>query len=177
MREAPRRRRTPNVLPRPDGGGGLCTRVRSMQDNGPETAGERRGGVPQRALADELAWRRKEVARADAIRKAVTASATELLRSLAPDQSIPAVLERIGRASGVSRVQLYVNEEQADGRVTSKLWHEWDAAGIASAADLYKVQDDSIWDRDRLLPFLAKGEAFGSAHSQSRRAHSVASCP
>ena len=132
-----------------------------MQDNGPETAGDRRGGVPERALADELAERRKEVARADAIRKAVTASATELLRSLVPNQSIPAVLERIGRAAGVSRVQLYVNEQEADGRGTPRLWCEWDAPGVAPASPHKEGQGGPTWDRDRLMPFLAKGEPFG----------------
>ena len=132
-----------------------------MQDNGPKTAGDRRGGVPERALADELAERRKEAARADAIREAVTASATELLRSLAPNQSIPAVLERIGRAAGVSRVQLYVNEQQADGRGVPRLWCEWDAPGVAPASPHEKEQEGPTWDRDRLMPFLAEGEPFG----------------
>jgi diguanylate cyclase (GGDEF)-like protein/PAS domain S-box-containing protein len=131
-----------------------------MQDNDPEAAGDRRGGVPERALADELAQRRKEVAYADAIRKAVTAGATELLRSIDPAQSIPAVLERIGRASGVSRVELCTNKEQTDGRFAVTLWCEWDAPGVVSAALLEKGRDGATWDRDRLVPFLGNGETF-----------------
>jgi diguanylate cyclase (GGDEF)-like protein/PAS domain S-box-containing protein len=130
-----------------------------MQENSPDTAGDPRGDAPERAMAEELAQRRKEAAHADAIRKAVTAGATELLRSLDPDQAIPAVLERIGRASNVSRIQLYVNKEQADGGIVSKLWLEWNAPGISSAADLSKGHAEIVWDRDRQVPFLAKGEA------------------
>jgi diguanylate cyclase (GGDEF)-like protein/PAS domain S-box-containing protein len=133
-----------------------------MQDSGPERAGDRTGGAHERALADELTLRRKETARADAIRKAVTTSAAELLRSLAPDQSIPTVLEQIGRASGVSRIQLYLNEQRAKGRIVSALWLEWDAPGIASAADVYKRKGRhaAIWDRDQLVPFQAQGQAL-----------------
>ena len=132
-----------------------------MQDSSPDTAGERRRGGPERALADELAQRRLDAVRADAIREAVTASASELLRSLAPDLPIPAVLERIGRASGVSRVEFYVNERQPDGRFIATLRHEWDAPGVAAAAPRQQRSDAVAWDRDRLVPFLAKGEALG----------------
>ena len=132
-----------------------------MKDKGPDTAGDRKAGALPRAVTDELAQWRKDAARADAIREAVTESASELLRSLAPDQTIPAVLERIGRASRVSRVQLYVNEEQADGRVSPRLWLEWNAPGIASATPLKRERSDDTWDRDRLFAALAKGEALG----------------
>ena len=132
-----------------------------MQDSSPDTAGERSRGGPERALADELAQRRLDAARADAIRKAVTASASELLRSLAPEQPIPAVLERIGRASGVSRVEFYANERQSDGRFIATLRHEWDAPGVAAVAPRQQRRDGATWDRDRLVPFLAKGEALG----------------
>ncbi len=136
-------------------------RVQSMTDKGPDTVGDQEPGAPPRAVTDELVQRREDAVRADAIRKAVTESATELLRSLAPDQTIPAVLERIGRASGVSRIELYVNEEQADGRVSPRLWLEWDAPGIAPAMPRKRERGGATWDRDRLVPFLAKGETLG----------------
>ena len=135
-------------------------RVQSMNDKGPDTAGDRKVSALPSAVTDELAQRRKEAARADDVRQAVTESATELLRSLAPDQTIPAVLERIGRASGVSRVQLYANKAQADGRVTQRLRFEWVAPGIAPVAPVKRERSDSTWERDRLIPSLAKGEAL-----------------
>jgi len=136
-------------------------RVQSMKDKGLDTAGDPKVDALPRAVTDELAQRRKDAARADAIREAVTEGAADLLRSLAPDETIAAVLERIGRASSVSRVQLYVNEEQADGRISPRLWLEWDAPGIASATPLKHERSDDTWDRDRLFAALAKGEALG----------------
>ncbi|MEJ2624681.1 MAG: EAL domain-containing protein [Pseudolabrys sp.] len=129
-----------------------------MKDKGPDTAGNRKAGAVPRAVTDELAQRRKDAAHADDIRQAVTESATELLRSLAPDQAIPAVLERIGRAGRVSRVQLYTNEQEDTGRIAPTLWLEWDAPGVGSAAALNDRLDHEVWDRERLIPALAKGE-------------------
>ena len=132
--------------------------MQSMKDKGPDKAGNRKAGAVPRAVTDELAQRRKDAAHADDIRQAVTESATELLRSLAPDQAIPAVLERIGRAGRVSRVQLYTNEQEDTGRIAPTLWLEWDAPGVGSAAALNDRLDHDVWDRERLIPALAKGE-------------------
>jgi len=95
------------------------------------------------------------------MREAVAASATELLRPLPPQESIPKVLERIGEAVGACRVQTYENVRQPDGRLAPTLRYEWSAPGVPPARDpqLPGATDHHLWDRDRLLPFLAAGKA------------------
>ena len=102
-------------------------------------------------------------ARAERIRQAIAASATELLRMLSPEQSIPNVLQRIGSATVVCRVAVYENVAQADGTHRPTLRYEWDAPGTVPAQPSRKGpdEDSATWDRDRLVPFLASGEPKG----------------
>lgn len=90
------------------------------------------------------------------MRGVIAASATELLRPLPPDESIPKVLQRIGEAAGASRVQVYENVRGAQGTITPALRFEWSAPGVPSARGTHlpsaRAQPSS---RDRLLPFLA----------------------
>jgi len=104
-----------------------------------------------------------ELTRGDRIRRAIAAAATELLRSLRPEQSIPKVLELIGAAAEVGRIQLYENEAQPTGRARTALRYEWDAPGIESAAQRMARAgvDAAALDRDQLVSFLAKGDTLG----------------
>jgi GAF domain-containing protein len=97
-----------------------------MEDNDPEVPSGRPNGH-DRALAAELAKRIRDLARFDAIRQAVTSSATELLRSLDPDRSIPKVLELIGLATEVSRIYVLENATSPGGRNVLSQRYEWDA--------------------------------------------------
>jgi diguanylate cyclase (GGDEF)-like protein/PAS domain S-box-containing protein len=123
--------------------------------------GTRTTSTPRAVLAAQLARQNKELARSDAIRRAVTLSATELLRSLDPERSIAKVLELIGSAAGVSRIQIYENEPLPDGRLNTTQRYEWDAPGIQSAAQIRNLShlDTASEGYGRLLASLAKGEA------------------
>ncbi len=67
----------------------------------------------------------------DAMRRAIAVNAIELLGSSAPEALIPKLLERIGQACGVSRVQLYEHKRTSGGAVASSMRYAWRAAGIA----------------------------------------------
>jgi two-component system cell cycle sensor histidine kinase PleC len=49
--------------------------------------------------------------------------------------NIPSLLERLGRATGASRVYVFENETDAAGQVWFRQCHEWVAAGVAATAD------------------------------------------
>src|SRR5579864_2407438 len=49
--------------------------------------------------------------------------------------NIPALLERLGRATGASRVYIFENETDAAGQVLFSQRHEWAAAGVFAMAD------------------------------------------
>jgi len=131
-----------------------------MQNSGPEVVHGQSASSPEDTQATKLAQQSEELAHPDAVRRAVALSATELLRSLDPDHSIPRVLELIGSAAGVSRIQLYENERRPDGRLNTTRRYEWAAPGVTSADQIEQrlSLDTSAWDPYRLLPFLAKGE-------------------
>ena len=109
-------------------------------------------------------------AQAEAIRRAVTASATELLRALAPDESIPKVLERIGRSADVSRVVVFRNSPAANGGVAAELCYEWDAARVRPRkAGASSPQQMPLWDPEELIPLLTKGEPIRLVARQVRK--------
>lgn len=112
------------------------------------------------ALAGELARRTEELARSDAIRRAVALSATELLRSLDPDRSVPKVLELVGAATGVGRIYVFENEVAADGRVYSSRRFGWDAPGLKPGMQLYNLNhlDVAVEGPGPRLAGLVKGE-------------------
>lgn len=59
------------------------------------------------------------------IRRAIAECAIELLQASAPETLIPDVLARIGRASGVSRIQIYERPRLLAGSSTLALRFEW----------------------------------------------------
>jgi GAF domain-containing protein len=109
----------------------------------------------------ELTHRSEDLVRADSIRRAVMQSAAEVARLLNPDLVIPKVLKSIGAASGVSRIQLYKNETQPDGRLTAARTYEWDAPGLAATARdrLFDHLDAAAENPQGLPAQLAKGDA------------------
>ena len=103
-----------------------------MTDGDSEVPGGRSNGH-DRALAAELAKRSRELARSDAVRRAVTSSATQLLRSLDPDCSIPNVLELIGKATEVCRICVLENAPAGAGGAASIERYAWTGPEIAPA--------------------------------------------
>ncbi|MCW5691034.1 MAG: EAL domain-containing protein [Pseudolabrys sp.] len=69
----------------------------------------------------------------DAIRRAIAVSAIELLHSPGPEALIARILERIGQACGVSRVQLYEDKRDPSGAVAPALRSAWLAPNVAAA--------------------------------------------
>jgi diguanylate cyclase (GGDEF)-like protein/PAS domain S-box-containing protein len=103
-----------------------------MKDNDPDVASGRPNGH-DRALAAELAKRSQELAHSDAIRQAVTSSATELLRSLDSDRSISKVLALIGRATDVCRIYVLEHSLAPGGHTVLSQRYGWGAPDVAPA--------------------------------------------
>ena len=96
--------------------------------------------IIQRGLAADLERRiaerqtaERELHRSNGILKAVAASATEILRSLDFDHSIPKVLELIGRSMGVRSGHLYANNDTANFALFIR--HMWNTPGTAPIID------------------------------------------
>nr|WP_284732244.1 EAL domain-containing protein [Sphingobium nicotianae] len=105
-----------------------------------ETVRERTAELNQsnQRLGEELA-QRKEAQEAlvahDAMLKAVTHGAAELLGSINLDEAIAAVLELIGQTLAVSRVQLGPITSDRNGHLRSTIRHEWCAPGLRAMID------------------------------------------
>ncbi|MBA2276487.1 MAG: PAS domain S-box protein [Chloroflexia bacterium] len=83
--------------------------------------------ITERKRAEE------DLRRRDAIFQAVTFAAERLLRAAATwEEGIPEVLERLGRATEVSRVYVFENYIGDDGELWATNPHEWLAPGVAS---------------------------------------------
>ena len=106
----------------------------------------------------------------EAIRSAIAASATELLRALAPDESIPKVLARVGRAADVSRVVVFHNVPDANGAAVAALCHEWDAAQVRPRKpNTARQRQMPLWEPEQLIPLLTKGEPIRLLARQVRK--------
>jgi len=77
----------------------------------------------------------------DALLKAVTRSASELLSALNIDEAIPRVLELIGQTVAVSRVQLNAIAADQQGHLRSSVKYEWCALGMMRMIDNPALQD------------------------------------
>ncbi len=88
-----------------------------------------------KAAADMLGaamGRERELARRDAVLEAVRYAGERFLSGAGSwEESIDAVLERLGQATGVSRVYLYENFTGPDGETWAIKKHKWVQAGLA----------------------------------------------
>ena len=82
----------------------------------------------------------------EAILGAVAEAAERFLRD--GEQSIPAVLEQLGRATGASRVYVWENHQGEDGSLLTSQRYEWAAPDVDSQIDNPKLQE---------LPYVAAG--------------------
>jgi diguanylate cyclase (GGDEF)-like protein len=119
------------------------------------TSNARRGIIQAALMADlekEVADRKaaeSELERSNEILKAVATSATEILRSHDFDRSVPKVLQLIGQLMGVSRVQLYERDDDAEGDVMRVARHAWSASEKPATLDA----------QFPALPLLLEGKA------------------
>ncbi|PNG25035.1 putative bifunctional diguanylate cyclase/phosphodiesterase [Methylocella silvestris] len=103
-----------------------------------------------------------ELRRANQDLKIVAAGAIEILHSLDFDRSVSRVLELIGLAMGVSRVQLYERDSAADGTLLRPARQGWSAPGIPPMRDAQiplRVRANKA--SSLLLPSLSEGETEG----------------
>jgi PAS domain S-box-containing protein len=78
----------------------------------------------------------QEIFRRDAILEAVRFAAERFLNEdISWSSGAPAVLERLGRATGVSRVYVFENYTGPDGETWSTNTHEWVARGVSPQID------------------------------------------
>jgi PAS domain S-box-containing protein len=89
--------------------------------------------------------------------RAIATSATELLRSLDFDHSIPKVLELTGRSMDVSCVHLYANNGAANFALFAH--HMWNAPGTAPVIETRNLwQPVKAGDSPSVPAFLAQGK-------------------
>jgi PAS fold/GAF domain len=120
--------------------------------------------IAQRALTADLESQiaerneaERELYRTNGILQAVAASATEILRSLEFDHSIPKVLELIGRSMGVSCAHLYANNGTANFALFMR--HIWNASGTAPMIETHNLwQPTKTEDTVSVPAFLAQGK-------------------
>ncbi len=82
--------------------------------------------------------------RSDTILDAVSFAAGQFLRTTDWKQSIQEVLERLGKATGVSRVYIFENNSEKDGNLLTSQRYEWCASGISPQIDNPDLQGFSL---------------------------------
>ena len=120
--------------------------------------------IIQRSLAADLDRRiaerqaaERELHRSNRILQAVAESATEILRSLDVDHSIPKVLELIGRSMGVRSAHLYANNDIANFALFIR--HMWNTPGTVPIIDRRNLwQSDKAQGPVSVSAYLAQGK-------------------
>ena len=100
--------------------------------------------------------------RRDAILEAVAHSAERLLRMPDWEREIPAVLARLGEATGVSRVYIFENHPGPDGDLLTSQRYEWAAPDATPQIDNPDLQNFSYtkWEFQRWVERMSRGEAI-----------------
>jgi PAS domain S-box-containing protein len=103
---------------------------------------ERNSSISRERHTGHTARKRAEVAlrRRDIILEAVSFAAERFLEALGWKRHIQAVLERLGAATGVSRVYLFENHTGADGELLTSQRYEWTAPGITPQLENPQLQ-------------------------------------
>ncbi|MBV2185112.1 MAG: EAL domain-containing protein [Rhizobium sp.] len=138
-------------------------RLANQQVQLEETVRERTAELNQSnlRLAEELTQRKaaqEDLIAHDAMLKAVTHGAAELLGSINLDEAIAAVLELIGRTLAVSRVQLGPITSGRNGHLLSAVRHEWCAPGLPPMIDDAMFQ---ALDLNVALPLITAATLVG----------------
>jgi diguanylate cyclase (GGDEF)-like protein/PAS domain S-box-containing protein len=133
-----------------------------MSESGPEQdpAGSVRPGesnVEQPQVAAPM----EHGSGSEAILSAVGFAASAFLQARSWEERIPEVMERLGRAAGVSRAYVFQNHTDAWGRRLHSQRFEWTAEGVQPQIDNPDLQN-SPWDGTyaRWAEILASGKAI-----------------
>ncbi len=99
--------------------------------------------------------------RRDEILEAISFAAEQFLRRQNWTQCIQDVLGHLGEATGVSRVHLYENQVDNEGRILSNLRHEWAAWGVKPLVSSPDLQNISLPDTGftRWAHLMTRGQA------------------
>lgn len=101
----------------------------------------------------------EEIQRRDAILYAMGVAAERFLGTLHMEQDIPLVLERLGRATGVSRVYLFENSTTGAGTLVTSQRFEWCAPGLPGGMHTPLMQQFAYQDGFvRWEALLSRGE-------------------
>ncbi|HYT30583.1 MAG TPA: PAS domain S-box protein, partial [Actinomycetota bacterium] len=112
------------------------------------------------AAIQNLRWR-EELRRREAVLSAVAFAAERFLAEPTWEEATQDVLDRLGRAAGVSRVYVFRNGRDPEGRVTMTQLFEWVADGVEPQIANPALQDEP-WE-EALSPWvqiLAAGDAI-----------------
>lgn len=120
----------------------------------------------------EQAQRRRKaenaLKRSEAILRAVSFASEQFLQENFGEKSIPPLLERLGKATNVSRVYLFENQTDKNGSIFSNQRYEWVQKGIASQQNNPGLQD-FIYHKNgfgRWVSYLSKGkQLYGLVNS------------
>ena len=125
--------------------------------------------ITERKLVDET------LARRDAVLEAVGFAAEHFLKTPSWEDSIVAVLERLGRAAAVSRAYVFQNGRRADGELTMTQRCEWAAPGVASTLDDPDNVDFPYVPSgfERWLSTLGAGESIHCTRSEAPEAERI----
>src|SRR5207302_11006416 len=93
------------------------------------------------AAIQNLRWR-EELRRREAVLSAVAFAAERFLAEPTWEEATPDVLDRLGRAAGVSRVYVFRNGRDPEGRVTMTQLFEWVADGVGPQIANPALQDE-----------------------------------
>lgn len=131
-----------------------CTPVHFLHRNRPAMLSVQRDLTAQ-VLAEESAARR------DAVVMAVAFAAEQFLRNASFDETVPLALARLGEAADVSRVYIFQDHRDEQGRLLTSQRYEWTAPGVESQIEnpqlrgLSYVGDGLSW----LNEALSRGES------------------
>lgn len=119
-------------------------------------------------LRDVTRQKRTEEAlrRRDEILEAISFAAEQFLRQSNWEHYIQDVLSRLGEATGVSRISIYENREEANRKLICNHRHEWAAWGVQPLINATRLQNLSLDDPgfSRWTYLMSRGQIFtGSA--------------
>jgi len=102
----------------------------------------------------------EELRRKDAILEAVSFASKQFLRKTDWMQSIQEALERLGKATEVSRSYIFENHTDQEGHLLTSQRNEWAAPGIVSHIDNLQLQSFSFKENgfERWVEMLSKGQ-------------------
>jgi len=103
---------------------------------------------------------REAAARRDAVLSAVAFAAERFLRAPSLDEAVPDVLARLGEAADVSRLYVFEDHRDEQGRLLASQRYEWAAPGVEPQLDNPQLQGFSYAEAgfSRWVEAFARGE-------------------